>query len=1077
MFNLLAFQSPIRLEYFPGWVAFVAFVVLALPVVLLGMRSLNGLGPVRKWVAISARLLVILLFILILGGIRWQRQHKDLQVMVLRDVSESTRQVRDFPGKSLEQSVEEYLLDLTKDEHKTTKDTIGLIRFQETATIDALPGSTLRLDARPIPRRGTGTDAASAIQLALATMSKDAMHRLLLIWDGNQTAGDLDAAIASAASQGVQVDVMPLRYDVQNEVLMERFVAPSWRRENEPFTIDVILRSTNVLPVTGYMTVYHQGEPLDLDLTTREIDSRRKVTLRNGSNRETVKIPALQSAGVHQFRATFDAEGVTANVATAPGAPGATPVEGPAAARAGGKSGDTNSDNNAATAFTFVRGKGQVLHVDNAVDSNNARGPGDLLAAALKQEGITLKSINVDQFPASLIELQAYDSIILSNVPCGAGGLSDQQDKMIRSYVHDMGGGLVVIGGPDTLGAGGWQGRELEKILPVDMDIPAQRQVGKGALVLVMHSCEMPDGNYWGEQCAIKAIETLSEKDEIGVISYGWNGGKSGWDFPLAEKGDGSKVLAAVKKMALGDMPDFNDSMNVALNGINGQGGLAASNARHKHVIIISDGDPGAPNAQLVAQYQAAKVTVSTVTVYPHVGGGFNKLLPPTMEQIAKDLGGKAYGPINANPNQLPQIFIKEATIVRRSLIHEEKAGIPIAVLDPSDDVIKGFGEVPPVYGMVLTSRKNDPKVEMPLSAGKNNDPILAHWQTGLGKTAVFTSDAHNKWGPEWVGWTGYGKFWAQVVRKVSRPPMSSDFDVQTTQQGERGKVVVEALNKEGGAENFMSISGTVVGPDMKERKVRLVQTGPGVYEADFDTREPGNYVVALSYRGRENKSGILLGGLATTISPELRDLKSNEAKLREVADRTNGRFLQPWAAPTGGLFTREGLRQTASPLPVWDVLLPFLLGLIIVDVAIRRIAWDVASLKRMYATATGHVRSYTTTRQVETRESLDALRKVREDVAETKFKPAAAKGAAATATTAAAAARPDPKARFQAAGRGVEGDISSVVGGATDKPLPAAPKKIEPKGAPAPGAAMGGLMEAKRRAQEKIREKEKGEG
>jgi uncharacterized membrane protein len=1066
----LAFQSPVRLEYFSGWVAAGIFVALAVPIVLLGMRSLNGLGPVRKWVAIGARLLVVACFILILGGIRWQRQHKELQIMVLRDVSESTRQVRDFPGKTLEQSFDEYLLDLTRDENKTGKDTIGLIRFQETATIDALPGPTIRLDARAVARKGTGTDAASAIQLALATMSKDAMHRLLLIWDGNQTAGDIDAAIASAASQGVQIDVMPLRYDVQNEVLLERFVAPQWKRENEPFTIDVVLRSTNVLPTSGFLTVYHQGEPMDMDPATAQVEPRRKVTLKNGLNVERVRIPALGSAGVHQFRAVFDGDsGVTVEGQPGGGAPATN-------ALAGMKAGDTNADNNAATAFTFVRGKGQVLYVDNALDNAGVRGPGDTLVNALKQEGITLKTVNRDQIPSSLVELQGFDAVILANVPCGAGGISDQQDKMFASYVHEMGGGLVVIGGPDTLGAGGWQGRELEKVLPVDMDIPAQRQVGKGALVLIMHSCEMPDGNYWGEQCAIKAIETLSEKDEIGVISYGWNNGRSGWDFPLAEKGDGSKVLAAVKQMKLGDMPSFDDSMNVALNGLNGQPGLLQCNARHKHVIIISDGDPQQPNPNLVAQYQGIKgLSVSTVTVYPHMGGGpANKLLPPTMEQIAKDLRGKAYGPINNNPNQLPQIFIKEATIVRRSLIHEEPAGIPTQVLDASDDIIKGFDRFPPQLGMVLTSRKNDPKVELPLTAGKNNDPVLAHWQAGLGKSAVFAGDAHNKWGPEWVGWAGYAKFWAQVVRKVSRPPMSSDFDVQTTQTADKGKVVVEALNKEGGAENFLSISGTVVGPDMKERKVRLVQTGPGVYEADFETKEPGNYVVALNYRGRENKNGILLGGLATTISPEMRDLKSNEAKLREIAERTNGRFMQPWTPPAGGLFSRDGLKQTASPLPVWDVLLPFLLGLIILDVAIRRIAWDWASTRRLAVGATDWVKSFTTTRQVETRQSVDALRKVREEVAETRFKPAAEKGAAAAA--AATAARPDPKARFQA-GPGVEGDLSSVVGGATDKPIPP-PKKIEPKGgSAAAGGAMGGLMEAKRRAQQKIKEKEQGEG
>ena len=37
---------------------------------------------------------------------------------------------------------------------------------------------------------------------------------------------------------------------------------------------------------------------------------------------------------------------------------------------------------------------------------------------------------------------------------------------------------------------------KLEEDLPVNMEIPAQRQLPKGALVLVMHSCEMPEGNY-----------------------------------------------------------------------------------------------------------------------------------------------------------------------------------------------------------------------------------------------------------------------------------------------------------------------------------------------------------------------------------------------------------------------------------------------------------------------------------------------------------------------------------------------------------------------------------------------------
>jgi hypothetical protein len=156
----------------------------------------------------------------------------------------------------------------------------------------------------------------------------------------------------------------------------------------------------------------------------------------------------------------------------------------------------------------------------------------------------------------------------------------------------------------------------------------------------------------------------------------------------------------------------------------------------------------------------------------------------------------------------------------------------------------------------------------------------------------------------------------------------------------------------------------------------------------------------------------------------------------------------------------------------VWDVLLPFLVALILLDVATRRIAWDWASIRRTGALVATRVREFTTLQRVESRSAVDALQRVRQEVAETKFKP----GDKPAAPPAPAAPRPDPKAKFTAP-KGVEGDITQVVGGATDKPVPAAPKKIEPKGAaPRPGEHTGSLLEAKRRAQQQIKKKEEGD-
>ena len=1061
---------PIRLEYPSGWMGWVFFGTFALVVALtvwMGMRSLTGLGPVRKWVALGMRLLVLLLIFLILGNIRWQREHKDLSVMVLRDISDSTSLVRNYPAsaRTLQAALEDYLSKASAAPYKPASDRIGVVAFSTNALIEAMPNTTLALDAAPIRQGGGGTDVASGIQLALASMGNDTMRRLVLVWDGNATTGKLDEAIASAVAQHVPIDVIPLRYQVTNEVLVERYVSPTWKRENEPFTQDVILRSTNSKTVRGKLTVTRGAEAMDLDPAHPGVKTRI-VELKPGLNVEHVRVPPLKEAGVHPFKAIFEPEG------------GA----------------DTLLSNNTADAFTFVKGQGKVLYIDNY-----AEGAGDILRQALVREKIELDAnlTRVEQFPSDLMTLQNYDAVILGNVPLGAGGLSIEQDKLLASAVQNMGVGLVMIGGDQAFGAGGWQGSEVEKVLPLNMDIQAQRQIPKGALVMIVHACEMPDGNKWGEQCAIKAVEALSAYDEVGVISYAWKGGGGGaggsiWDFPLQTKGDGSKAVAAIKQMQVGDMGSFEDSMNVALNGDGKSPGLAASTAKQKHVIIISDGDPAGPSQGLMDQYKKNKVTVSTVAVYPHSARA--------MDYIAKELGGKAYGPINDHPDQLPQIFIKEATIVRRNLISEDPNGIPVTLDDKSlSDVVKGISSFPAVRGLVLTSRKNNPSIEVPLAAGKNHDPLLAHWPIGLGKTLAFTSDPTGKWSPQWAGSEMYDKFWAQAVRSVSRPPMSTDADVQTTLDGTKLKVTVEALNKEGGHKNFLRIEGAYLDPEFNQHEIRLVQTAPGIYQGEVDLaaagaagasgKAEGNYVVQLNYTDPDGGRGVLRSGVAFNGSLELRDLTSNEARVEEVARRTGGRVIEAFNdrgvdVEGSQLFAREWidangtpvkLFRSASPLPVWDKLIPWLLALVLLDVAIRRIAWDWESTKRMAYKTADMVRGFTLARQqAEPRQTLDALKRVREEVAETKFRTDETAGTQ-PALKGTPPPMPSASAKFEAKDtKGVEGDISSVVGGATDKPVPPPPKKIEPKGGI--GAHTGSLLEAKRRAQQKIREKEKEE-
>ena len=309
---------------------------------------------------------------------------------------------------------------------------------------------------------------------------------------------------------------------------------------------------------------------------------------------------------------------------------------------------------------------------------------------------------------------------------------------------------------------------------------------------------------------------------------------------------------------------------------------------------------------------------------------------------------------------------------------------------------------------------------------------------------------------------------------------MSGDFDVQTTVNGTKGKIVVTAFCKDQKFVDFLKVGGFVLAPDGKTAiPVHLEQTGAGTYQAEFNATDSGSYVVGLGYQGQgadgKPTAGILRGGVAVNSQPEYRDLQSNDTKLAEIADKTGGNVLTPWDAQNANFFSRENVAVTASPLPVWDILLPILLGLIILDVAARRIAWDWASIRRMGLAVSTRVRSFTTVNKVKSRDTLDAFRRVREEVAETKFRPAEGAGLQpAQPPPIPQSAPPNASAKFEAPA-GVEGDIAQVVGGASDKPIPAPPKKVDPKGGKGqdPGTYTSSLLEAKRRAQQQIKRKE----
>src|SRR5205823_7818831 len=297
--------------------------------------------------------------------------------------------------------------------------------------------------------------------------------------------------------------------------------------------------------------------------------------------------------------------------------------------------GDNVPQNNRATGFTNVRGDPRILVVSDEPEKDGT------LVSALQSARLEVKSANMVNFPNSLAEMQSYDAIFISNL--SAGDLGDQSMKLLESAVRDFGVGLVCVGGDQTYAAGGYRGTPLEATLPVNMELDSKKVLPSGAIALVMHGMEFMNGNQIARDCALGVLDALGPQDEMGVVL--WDG-RDQWLFPLTKVGPNRQALGRqIAGMNQGDLPTFQGVMGLAYDG------LKKSTANLKHMVVFSDGDPGAPSAPLMQSIVGDHITVSTVLIAGHSG-------PDTMTWIADQGRGRFYNVNNAA--QLPQIFIKE---------------------------------------------------------------------------------------------------------------------------------------------------------------------------------------------------------------------------------------------------------------------------------------------------------------------------------------------------------------------------------------------------------------------------------
>jgi Ca-activated chloride channel homolog len=718
---------------------------------------------------------------------------------------------------------------------------------------------------------GTESDYARAIKFASSLFPAGTQREIVLIGDGLETRGNLLEATQAAAAAGIAVHAAPVAGDRKPDVRVKS-LTPSRQRLHEGAALRLTAVIESTLEGSGSLRLFENGLEVE----------RRPVELKPGASQELVFERVPGERNVFRYRAELE-----------------------------GFNGDELPANNAALAVVDVRGRLRLMLCEGQ--------PAEAahLVEAMNQEGIDLVVKGPGQVPSTLPELSGYDGIILSDISARAVG--DAALTAIRDYVDKLGGGLIMIGGPNSFGVGGYYKSPVDEILPLRLRPPDEEEKQSSALAIVMDR----SGSMAGEKletaksAAVAAAEVLGHNDYVGVYAFD------------------SEVKAVTPMTRVVSLPTIRGQMAALASGGGtnlepafkaARDALMKTRSRIKHMIVLTDGQTAGTGYEAMAsQARAEGITISTVAI----GDGSHVAL---LQAIASAGGGQAY--LTQDLATITRIFTQDTLMHTGQMLREE----PVEVVEQERSSMLGalpLSEAPALLGYVKTMRKASAQLPLITDAG---DPLLATWRYGLGKVTAFTSDAKSRWAGLWISrWQGFAAFWGQVFRETAMTPQGQRMDLRCELSGQSARVSVDLMENAGtranGAEVSMEVfhlaSDSANAPLRSLGKFPLTQEGSGDYQGSFQPDDSGLYLIRAQ-AGTETASA----GLVYQPSGEASLGTADEALLAKAAQTGGGKLLT----------STDPLPQaTATPalefVELWPFLLMLFLLLWMLDVIIRR--WE----------------------------------------------------------------------------------------------------------------------------------------
>ncbi len=819
----------------------------------------------QKTVALLLRAIILSLLVLALAGTLWTSKSQKVALWVLGDLSDSV------PETALTQLTNHWT-QLTANKPEDADLSLSVFAEQsahlenaqsESGPAIALPETIVKSDS----------DIELALQQAAQSLPHNSIKRVLLLSDGNETRGDALAIAKRLSNQGITVYTQPYETEERDEVLLEDLIVPTEIKKGQSFAVTAIANSRKETEAT--FVLYRDGFKI----------GEQALTLKPGNNSVTFT-ETQANEGLTRYELRLQAQD------------------------------DFYADNNIASGIVSIAGEPKVLLLEG--NERDAR----YLSRALEAENIRVEIREGRGMPGSLDELAQYDAILFSDVP--ATDMSVTQMNLLRSYIEDLGGGFVMIGGEESFGLGGYYRTAIEDVLPLRMRSEKKKDTPSLAMMLIIDKSGSMSGDKieLAKEASIATVELLNERDYVSVIAFD---GDPYTVVELQSAGNTMGITQTISQVEAGGGTSIYPALTLA------QESLFTVPATFKHVILLTDGhsQPG-DFAGIIDQMASEMVTVSTVAV----GDGADGEL---LQDIARWGKGRYY--FTGDAYDIPQIFTKETMTASKSSLVEEPF-LPQVFKD--HQIIRSIDwELAPfLFGYVVTSAKATADVSLVTERG---DPLLASWQVGLGRCAAFTSDGKSRWAADWISWPGFGQFWAQLIRDVMRSSQNRGTETTIQYHGDTGELILDSANLSGQFLNGLNTRLQLIQPDLNIVEQTVTQVGPGRYQTEFPLDQTGSYLFKIRQTVPTTNSNPnedpevfadLTRGLTISYKPEYRHLGSNTNFLAELANVTGGQF----APASADMFAVDESQSVTVRKPLWPTLLILALLLFLADVAIRRL-------------------------------------------------------------------------------------------------------------------------------------------